>query len=816
MKMIKWLFIFLIIVIVGTTVAAQVLVNMNFVRVRVEQLLKEQVKRDVHIGKLGVVFLPYLRMSVSDVTIQEKDKTPFVSVEKLYIRINLIPLLKKRVIIPQIMIVAPTVHVIKQNDGTYNFDDIVAAYTKKQPQDSQSAKPATQSSSRTTPGPAENLPRETASSQQPSAQPLAQPLAQPAAVMEQIMIDTITIEKGAFFYEEKVSGSESRSTTVKNLDIVLNHFSFTEQVDIAVRTDIGKAQLALQGYVGPFNVSDAEDIVIKASVNIKELRMDDIAAFIDASLAKQYYFTGLMVNTMVTGSLRQGIEIQGTVKTDEITGQQKVYIDGSLRASVKGMLSDMTHMLWSVAVDIKAGRLLYPGMPDPLVLTDSRVSMTRDHLMLERVALTCGKTAATLSGMIKNFSAPEVEFVFESSTLVLDSLIGIAGQSADAAQQKQAKKGPAEAGSGIQKAEQSSGHKKQEKKDHKEAERVSGKQAAEETPVVIPDIVKKMRVHGSMKCHKIMYGADVVESFSGQIDLKDGKLTFKDGQAKVFKGTIKTGFEANVKDPLIAYNGKIEVSELDIHEVLSAHLDRKDIFGRLTAQMTLQGKGVTRALCEQYLSGSGSVSMKDGKIDGINVKAEVLRKLDNPLIHQALPGLAQATQKATAEEKNKKSTTISTCKAAVTIKAGVVDIQNVIAVTDDISLTAAGSATFKGSLKLAAQACFSQSLTNILTSGKDVSHIMPYKDKGIMIPVSIAYPPWVVVPDIGVILSNIATKQINKKLDGLLDKAAGAGDKKGGKENPVQQVLGGLFGGNSEGDKKQESGQQKGLFGGLL
>ena len=96
--------------------------------------LSETLHRDVAIEKVRVN--PYvLSISVGGFTIREGEKPePFVSFDSLYGNLELASLFRLGVVLKEIRLEKPYVHVARKGDGTYNFSDLIEEFsTKKEP-----------------------------------------------------------------------------------------------------------------------------------------------------------------------------------------------------------------------------------------------------------------------------------------------------------------------------------------------------------------------------------------------------------------------------------------------------------------------------------------------------------------------------------------------------------------------------------------------------------------------------------------------------------------------------------------------------------
>lgn len=86
--------------------------------------LRDAVKGEVEVGRIEGNLLT--RFSLVDVQLNDEQGRPFLSAERVVGRIALGPLLSQQVVIPELRLVRPVVHLVKSTDGEWNFSRIFA------------------------------------------------------------------------------------------------------------------------------------------------------------------------------------------------------------------------------------------------------------------------------------------------------------------------------------------------------------------------------------------------------------------------------------------------------------------------------------------------------------------------------------------------------------------------------------------------------------------------------------------------------------------------------------------------------------------
>lgn len=105
-------------------VAALSLIDLNQYRGRVEVLLREQLNRQVTVGRIAASFWP-LGVRVEQVTIGESPSfvtgRPFASVQELYVRPRLLALVRGAFELDTVELRAPVIELAQNPDGVWNF-----------------------------------------------------------------------------------------------------------------------------------------------------------------------------------------------------------------------------------------------------------------------------------------------------------------------------------------------------------------------------------------------------------------------------------------------------------------------------------------------------------------------------------------------------------------------------------------------------------------------------------------------------------------------------------------------------------------------
>lgn len=258
------------ILLIGLFVTAQVIVNRPFFREKITHVIAEKLNREVTLSGLGLSFFPNLGLNLKGFTIQEKDgKSSFLSLENLQIQAKILPLLKKKVVVSEIVLSTPKVNVVKDAQGNFNFSDLVSA-SSTPPKVADVPSPAVSS------GGAPNLD-----------------------------IHSIQVSRAEFSYTDH-SSEPSGAFKIAGLDVDIEHFSLDQPITIKLSCDLGsRSKFSVKGEVGPLNAG-MEKGEANVEVALENLNSSDLSLFMGKG-KEALHFEDLSIQGSLKGSLAKGI-----------------------------------------------------------------------------------------------------------------------------------------------------------------------------------------------------------------------------------------------------------------------------------------------------------------------------------------------------------------------------------------------------------------------------------------------------------------------------------------------------------------------------
>ena len=259
----------IILVIVVAVVIFAATFDVNKYRGTIQSELQNKLGRQVTLGQMKLNLFP-LSFGVHDLAIADDPQfspdSPFVKTQELDVSVKFLPLLHKQVEIDSLTLKQPSVNLIKNQAGVWNFASL--------------GHPASESQNpEQTPAPTQKKPQ---SHPQP-AKPSPAPGTQQPSSGQQISLGSLTIDDGQLsFLDQKTSKTP---TIYNHIDIKLDNFApdqpFT--LDAAARmAGKGNQEIRLQGKGGPVQQQNPAMTPFHGTLSLKQVGIADFAKFLNS------------------------------------------------------------------------------------------------------------------------------------------------------------------------------------------------------------------------------------------------------------------------------------------------------------------------------------------------------------------------------------------------------------------------------------------------------------------------------------------------------------------------------------------------------
>jgi len=199
-----------------------------------------------------------------------------------------------------------------------------------------------------------------------------------------------------------------------------------------------------------------------------------------------------------------------------------------------------------------------------------------------------------------------------------------------------------------------------------------------------------------------------VKDLQAMAEVKGQQARLNNLSFQVFNGLVKAQGGLTLGTPAAPFDGKVTIQGLQLGPVLEAvGTDKVSVSGTAATELALQGRGFSMPELTQALEGTGHMTIKDGKLEGINLMEEALTLLK-------VAGITQDHGKATA---------FSTIEGDVAIKQGVINLQRLLMDSHDFQATALGTIKFDQTLNVKANLNLPEALSNQIAGKSPVAKL---------------------------------------------------------------------------------------------
>jgi uncharacterized protein involved in outer membrane biogenesis len=795
----------ILVVVIGVMVYA--VFNLNGLiasnRVRILAKASDSLGREVDVQNISASLGWGVSVDLSGVTVADDPRfsnKPFVTASNIYAKVAVLPLLHRQVEIERLSLRQPVVRIIRNQSGEMNVSTIGHKAAA-----GQGAAPPAQAPSK--PGsPAAGQPLGTAPLTAAGEKPAA------GAALAGISISSLAIQNGRIAYVQ--SGAQPLQISALNLDV--ENLSATSPVTLTLSmAALGtRKNLALDGTVGPLmknGVIDTTAIPLALNASVGPLTLAELRAM--PQLAK-----AIPATIKITNPVSASARLTGTTQTlgfnlaTDLTSNQVVYagvLDKGAGVPLKlsaagtrqggGLQSKLDIQKAALTLgdlNVQAGQIQFGADTMSARLNSNRFDLASLGKMLTPLSKYNASGKAELHALVKVANKkPEVDGVvtLASVTLVPPGkpalLRGLTGDIKMAG--KSAVVGPLtfDLGSGhgrleayaqsfepisatysfsadvIKPAELTQSSKPEAAADHIDQLAVKGTvRGSTSAPEVTAQVTSPDGTLQNVAYRNLALDA----AYGGQ------RVTLNSLKLGAFNGTIDgTGNAALAGDR--AFNVALNCNQIGLRPLLESQKSKAadTVQGRLTGQVRVAGHGSTFDQIKPTLNGNGRISVANGKLKGVNVVADAMRKVNG------VPGigaLVSPTLVARHPELFKSpDTDLSALGMSFTIQGPRITSHDILASTTDYTVKGDGWFDLDKNIDMNADLLLSQQLSQeMIAERKNIAYLTNRQDQ-VKIPVHISgqLPKPSVTPNVQDIAQRAATHAVQKQGEKAIQKFLG-------------------------------------------
>jgi uncharacterized protein involved in outer membrane biogenesis len=595
-KTIRYSFIVLLLLI-GGLLAAPFFIDVNDYKTEIEQGVEDATGRKLSIGGISASLFPWVGVQLDDVKLANRtdfSSNDFLAVQRLHIKLALLPLFRKEVEIKQFEVVSPKVYLERHADGETNWGDLVAGESGK--------------AAATTEQQADN-----------GAAPL----------LAALNAESISLKGGEFTWVD----AGKNPVVLSDLDLLLQDVQLERPISAHISGKLSGNAFNIDAKVGPIGDLDKLDptkLPVQGQLKVEQVQLQPFKEFIagwpeimgDISKATAGITANLELHpdgvrmgegtVSIDGAHKLGLNWKIELPREDqlelrraslaVDGKEIVTVKGSVKAlstkpsyqlHLEGQPLDRTWLAGFVP-DLNK---MYAGHPAPWkqLKFNALIAGGSKHVDIRDLQLTLDGELLQVSGAMI-FKKPDIRLRITAKTLHLDPWLP----------QGKEQKAAAKANISIVR------------------EAHAAEAAAE------PDLrfLKPWVITAKMQVNTMFMRGLEMKNFQTSINGSGGRIDMNPLSFGLSGGKVVEKASINVNSYPAKWKESVRITGVQIGPLLKTLADMDMLEGTLEMNTNLKATGLTEAAVSS-LNGKGNFMLRNGKVRGFDI-AGALRKFTNP------------------------------------------------------------------------------------------------------------------------------------------------------------------------------------------
>jgi AsmA protein len=635
----------LLLLIIAAIIAVPYLLNVDALREWGERQAASRLGREVTIEDVRFSWAGP-KVCLSGFSIAEAEgfgAGPFARFEAFDLKLRLLDLFRLRLSVQHVLLTNPRARIVRNEDGAFNFDDIIEHINSPK-----------------------NIAPEPLAAMDPAGDGIKTPPID-------LLVEEIRVDRGELFFADATIPRMGRGIACRNMSLVLRNLSLDRPLSITASLGINRdvTDVKLSGKIGPVGRTIVPGNIpfdLNLAIEPFELaRLSEILGPLPVALSGV-----VTARETVQGSLSEGIayhaetSLQG-INVRNMDGKHLLKdFDGSF--SQDGQVDLDSRMLSLTASRLEAYQAVFEASGSVTELGQAPT-----------VALDISSNAIPLSGWDRVLPDLGPLLKLDGDLTFRGKVSGTVGKdlAADLAfvsERFEADRGPAL------------------------LERSSSEALAappEGTGPVEPLKAPPITVTGTVSVKKGRFEKVEFSDMEARLSQRDTVFSLDDMRLTVFSGTLSGKAWADLGTLPMAYGARTSMSDVQINDAMAAVAGLGGVlYGRVSMDLSLEGKGTEYVDLEKHLSGKGVLSGGEGRFTTANLAGGAAKAA-------SLLGIGGESGETRFEE----------MKASFTIENGEVKVSDMRIVTGEWSLSAGGDIGLDKSLSLTSRMTLSQEAT---------------------------------------------------------------------------------------------------------
>lgn len=617
-KIIRYIFIVLALMVVAL-LAAPFFIDVNVYKSQFEKAVEDQTGRQLSIGNIDASLFPWVGLELKDVHLANREgfvKRDFLSVERLHVKLALLPLLSKKIEIEHFEVVAPMVYLERRKNGETNWSDLVAA----QPESTSTSQAGSTQSKRIN--------------------------ASAAPALAALQAESLSLIGGQLTWVD----ADAAPVILSELNVALDDVQLQRPVSVRLSGQLSGNAFELDAHVGPVGDIAALNVRtlplqghLKADhIQLKPFRhmiagwpeqLGDISsALAGLSMQLEQHPNGVR---LVEGELHlkamHELGLNWKVQmpdADQLNiNHLTLTVDGKSLLDAKGNVEKLSSKpVFKIRLDgypiertwleafVPDLNAMYGEHPAPWkqLQFNALFAGGAKHLDIRNLQLKLDQELVKVSGTVV-YAGPDIRLRLAANQLHLD---GWLPQANDAGGSTAAAQSAYEGFSVVREALAA---------------------VAVQKEAVEPDLrfLKSWKIASTLKVKKLFIRGMEMDGFSATINGSKGHIKLNPLTFKLAGGTVTENASLNVNAYPVRWKESVHISRVQAGPLLRVLADMDILDGVMDMDSKFQATGLTPAAVST-LNGRGTVLFRDGRLKGFDI-AGAIRKYTNPEAYKAGP-----------------------------------------------------------------------------------------------------------------------------------------------------------------------------------
>jgi len=322
------------------------LINLNKYKETILKFAKPYIHREIDFADIKLTLLNGLGAEIRGLKIIEKPEWRagnFVYIEKLRIKLKLLPLLSKSLQAKELILDKPIIHVVRNSEGTFNYSDIMETSGKKTSTkiNTENSKHSTDNRKRTKDTSSKNNNKEEKAQTQ----------------LAGLKVSKFEINDGKIHFLDHYNGDAPQKITLDSLNAEIKNVSLDEMIRLRLMGHIpgekANQTLQIEGLLGPIGTHfDVSTLFMDIRFTLDDVLLFEWKPYLPKDLIAYPVDGSARIDLRLKGTANTGIETDGEISFNNLVlgmkdSGEELKMEGhiTIRNSLEGTFDDTTARL---------------------------------------------------------------------------------------------------------------------------------------------------------------------------------------------------------------------------------------------------------------------------------------------------------------------------------------------------------------------------------------------------------------------------------------------------------------------------------------